>query len=198
MENFELTLLLVRAVERLMSVAIGGLSIYFGYRLFLNLPNLPTGDGSLSLAGKTALTLTRVGPGVFFSLFGATVVAVALKTTSTWEKIEQPGSSTIRYSAAAPTTPIATQPALPVRRDVVERTIGDLNAVPSLLAAHVDDAKRRHVQMAIDEAKLALIRSAWSNDWGAWEDFHRWTLSGGEPPAAAGEPARIFHKGAKP
>jgi hypothetical protein len=72
--------LTLRALERLTAVAIGGLAIYLGYRLFMAADLRPhpragdLGSATMSLPGKITLAVTRVGPGVFFALFGTLVV----------------------------------------------------------------------------------------------------------------------------
>ena len=70
--------LILRSLERILSVAIGGLSIVLGYRLFLALPTQRDSEGSFKLPWNISVALTRVGPGVFFALFGAAVVALGL------------------------------------------------------------------------------------------------------------------------
>lgn len=68
--------LMVRGLERLLIVLFGGLSIYFGYRLF---DRAIAAAGELSAKGAGyALTLKRVAPGVFFALFGMVVMVVAI------------------------------------------------------------------------------------------------------------------------
>ncbi len=71
------TAILLRSIERLAGIFIGGLSIYFGYRLFLRLPERREGEGSIKLL-DASIVLSRIGPGVFFALFGAAVVALSL------------------------------------------------------------------------------------------------------------------------
>ncbi len=64
-----------RALERILAVAIGGLAIYFGYRLFLAVPDQQgEGRAELTLAKDKRLLITRIGPGTFFALFGTAVV----------------------------------------------------------------------------------------------------------------------------
>ena len=65
----------MRAIERLVIVLAGAGAIYLGYRLFLAMPNRDRSSGKLELPGGVSIFLSRVGPGVFFSLFGATVIA---------------------------------------------------------------------------------------------------------------------------
>jgi hypothetical protein len=68
----------LRMIERLFAVAIGGMSIYLGYRLFLALSNVHDATGEFRLPIDVRVVLGRVGPGAFFALFGAAVVALSL------------------------------------------------------------------------------------------------------------------------
>src|SRR3982750_4800455 len=73
--------IVLRMAERIIGVIIGGLLIYFGYRLFLSLPGKRGGDGSsgdFAIPGGTKLKLSKVGPGVFFALFGAGLIVFSL------------------------------------------------------------------------------------------------------------------------
>lgn len=73
-----LWILLVRMVERVLAVGIGGISIYLGFRLFALMPDMSTGDADIKLPGGVSILLSRVGPGVFFSLFGAVIASLSL------------------------------------------------------------------------------------------------------------------------
>lgn len=61
-----------RGVERLMAMATGALSIALGYHLFRL--GVVGGQEGVIEKGDFKLHLVKVGPGVFFSLFGAVLV----------------------------------------------------------------------------------------------------------------------------
>ena len=63
-----------RALERILAVVIAGISIYLGYRLFLKLPDKTDSEGKFILPGNISIYISRVGPGVFFALFGAAIL----------------------------------------------------------------------------------------------------------------------------
>jgi hypothetical protein len=64
--------ILVRAVERLAIVIIAGLCMWMGWQLFLRLPRR---DQQAEFGYKDiTVKLLRVGPGVFFALFGAALL----------------------------------------------------------------------------------------------------------------------------
>lgn len=66
-----------RIAERLIIVVIAGLSFYFGYRLF-NIKSSKS-EEEAEFSYKTFLIkLKKVGPGVFFSLFGSAIVITSL------------------------------------------------------------------------------------------------------------------------
>lgn len=69
----------IRSFERILDTVIGGISIYLGYRLFLKLPEKTDSQGKVVLPGNISIYLSRVGPGVFFALFGAAVIALSLQ-----------------------------------------------------------------------------------------------------------------------
>jgi len=60
-------------IERIVSTVIGGFSIFLGFYLFKIVPHIDTGEGKFKFPGGS-IHLTRTGPGVFFALFGATIV----------------------------------------------------------------------------------------------------------------------------
>src|ERR1700704_3851818 len=73
--------IVLRMVERILGVLLGGLLIYFGYRLFLSLPGKrgrDGGTGDFSFAGGNKIKLSKVGPGVFFALFGAGLIVFSI------------------------------------------------------------------------------------------------------------------------
>src|SRR4029079_1628077 len=67
-----------RHLERLVIALSGALAIWLGYRLFLSMPLAEKGTGRLPLPGVISIFMSRVGPGVFFALFGAGVLAYGL------------------------------------------------------------------------------------------------------------------------
>jgi hypothetical protein len=70
--------LLLRFFERITVVLISGMAIYPGFRLFLAVPELRESDGQVTLPWNISIVMTRVGPEVFFALFGIAEVSLAL------------------------------------------------------------------------------------------------------------------------
>jgi hypothetical protein len=77
-----MAVVLTRAAERMLLVLVGALAIYLGYSLFLRMPNAAKGaqdgEGKIELPGGISIFLTRVGPGIFFALFGILVIGYSV------------------------------------------------------------------------------------------------------------------------
>lgn len=76
-EAILMRLLLFSGLERLLIVAVAGLSIALGWSLFRERPAAEDGEAQVSALGWHVI-LRRIGPGVFFALFGAAVIVTAL------------------------------------------------------------------------------------------------------------------------
>src|ERR1700733_9027297 len=74
----EQILALGRVVERLLVCMSAGISLAFGWDLFR--VGVVTDRAAEFAAAGWKANLKRVGPGVFFALFGAAVLAVALRS----------------------------------------------------------------------------------------------------------------------
>jgi|SRR5215475_9614256 len=70
---------IVRSVERVIIVCGGILAIYLGYGLFKIATIKHDGAGRMK-SDLFEFSVTKVGPGVFFALFGAAILWVALKS----------------------------------------------------------------------------------------------------------------------
>jgi hypothetical protein len=200
---------LMRALERLLAIGAGLLSIYLGFRLFLALPEVEPGAGRIKLPGGISIYLTRVGPGVFFSLFGSIIIALSFYfgvTASetrgvTAENVAGGAVSTQRSFTGAAADAGAIDPqSQEVERATVERMIRDLNRVPALLRADLAPRDRDLVQ-TLDQTKVRLMRAVW--DAGAWGDyvvFERWWRAGAgaDPPPEIAAAAAVFHAGSGP
>ena len=55
-----------------------GSAIYLGYRLFRDVPQMTDSSGKVVLPWNVSVAVTRVGPGVFFALFGVVAVGTSL------------------------------------------------------------------------------------------------------------------------
>jgi hypothetical protein len=186
-------LLQLRVIERVLAVVIGGLSIFLGYRLFIKLPEQKDSSGKVILPGDISIFFSRVGPGVFFSLFGAAVVVVSLqhglefdlanKSNVTAESTEKTANLKVRYMGGADELDPAKRDAL---RAEARRTIAELNKLPTMLAANVPAPRRTDVAQAVRDSKLAVIGMVWGADWGDFSKFRNWVNDGETDPVPPG------------
>lgn len=203
MDPLLLTIVL-RAVERLFIVAAGAGAIYLGYRLFLAMPDRDRSSGKLELPGGVSIFLSRVGPGVFFSLFGAAVIAMALQFgVSFSDKLNVPETALAAVRAADAGSTAASrrktsysgmvEPSAErdragseVERTGTEVTIRNLNRAVPALRDGLAPADRLDVEQGVQDAKLRLMRAVWSEaKWGPYARFLAWVEAGEPDPAPA-------------
>lgn len=210
-------LVLIRASERLLAVLVGGFSIYLGYRLFIAMPQQADSSGKLVLPGNISIFFSRVGPGVFFSLFGAAVVSLSIyrglqaETTRGLPAETPAAASKIATANISKDTVIyANEPRagesdarrLAARRAGVRVAIAELNKLPSALAEDFPKNRIVDVTNAIRDSKLALLETVWAKDGGDVAVFRNWVVNDGEAePIPAGvrpETVEIFRAGNNP
>lgn len=159
---------ILRMFERIIAVLIGGFSIYLGYRLFFHLPYEKSHQGELELPG-VKIVLSRVGPGIFFGVFGTLVMYYSLTNPVVNKKghgEEFIGASVQPGQVAANTLLAAT----PQQRSKALTSIEMLNCADRLLGDVTDEALVAKLSIAIRDAKRALLLSVWDqDDWGSVE-----------------------------
>ena len=176
--------IILRGIERLAAVILSGLSVYYGYRLFLEAPNLNELEGKFEVKEKISIYLTKAGPGVFFALFGASVLAFSLHKPIEYKYKNQ--SESISYSGL--TSSIQQAGRIPLQASNEEKLIQDrirlrssivfLNSLPSRLETERSDENRRE----LTSTKLRLMKTVWGSDWGDFEEFEVWAESGATNP----------------
>lgn len=196
MDNF----IVMRLAERILAVMIGGLAIYLGYRLFLRIPQATDSEGQFTLPWNTSIVLSRVGPGVFFALFGSIVVGFSLYRSIQYD---QPIGKSNGAAAGDMTRFIgATQVAqnsedIHDARMLLQRDIAVLNNVPSQLNPRLEAHNRSSVERAIHRVKLALMEKVWAEDWGDRTALKEW-MESPDATAPAGirkEAAEFYREG---
>jgi hypothetical protein len=183
--------IIFRMVERILGVLIGGVLIYFGYRLFLSLAGKrgrENGSGAFSFAGGNKIKLSKVGPGVFFALFGAGLIVFSLvkpvsltvspraaKTTSD----PKPGvvAATEFKFVGAVSVPETDEDRARMRAETQDDIIALNRALDRANAS-----ERPQIERAVARAKVALMEPLWAEDWGELKDFRDWLAKGGTPP----------------
>lgn len=185
MSDDMLWILLVRMTERVLAVGIGGVSIYLGFRLFTLMPELSVGDADVKLPGGVSILVSRVGPGVFFSLFGAAIAGLSLYRPVLLPVDKADGS--VEMASLAVGGSDGDTARREAERGQVARTLADLEAVTSLLPVDLEPSARLDSVRAVRDGRLALIHSVWGPDWGDFQAFRRWAESG-----AADAPAGVL------
>ncbi|MEZ5830584.1 MAG: hypothetical protein R3D05_05355 [Dongiaceae bacterium] len=205
--------IIMRGIERLLVVLAGGLAIYLGYRLFCSMPNAERGSGKVELPGGISIYLSRVGPGVFFSLFGAIVIGLSLKfgvtmndstqglVTAALENATRPQERSFSGIASGPTptlAPVEVRRAVePYERDRVVAVVAALNRAEAALPADIAPTDRINLQFALRDARERLLISVWDPAWGEIAAFRTWVEDNepDPPPAAISEAARLYRDG---
>ena len=196
-----------RAAEHLLASLIGIFAVYLGYRLFLNMPHRREGESKVELPGGVSIYVSRIGPGIFFAVFGTLLVgygvsrpidyrqATTAAVPATGTAAATASSAQMQYSGMmpggsnAPATPSAA-----VAREPVVRAL-------ALLAADVaktpPGAQRNERQIALREARVTVMQQAWRSDWGSSEVFTRWVYDEAEqdPPPASIKRAVAVYRG---
>lgn len=175
--------IIIIGIQHIVTILVGMSSVYLGYRLFLNMPKRREGETKLDLPGGVSILLSRVGPGVFFALFGAAMIVYSITKPLEVRDIAEHvvtadgGNSSKRgrsLTGLGPATDAkATDAAahLTIPRSVI---IGRLNAILAEAEKTKSGSELLDLQIAVKEAKLALLREAWSSEWGDYDRFHRW------------------------
>lgn len=195
-----LAVVLSRATERILLIPVGALAIYLGYCLFRLIPTSAESGGKLQLPGGISIFLTRIGPGVFFALFGAgligysatrpveftipSVISAVSPTPPASEKTPRQAASPVagvRYSGAMEMperpSPGSLKP---------EEVVAKLNGYTEDARARLDKAAAEEIAEAIKAAKFAVMISNWNSEWGDRAAFEHWVREGAasDPPIA--------------
>jgi hypothetical protein len=189
--GINMDLLLIRTIERLIAILVGGFAIYLGYRLFFSVKVTGEGAAKVKLPGDVTIMLSRIAPGVFFALFGAVVVGASLmnpisysedEIESTDEKISKREITGIGEVNNLPDTE-SEHPAqeLSFERIRVQENIRFLNQVPGLSDPGLSAEKQKRMKSEILRLKLRLMKLVWGENWGSYEEFELWAEGGAKP-----------------
>jgi len=216
MESLD-ALLFMRMTERLLGLLAGALCVVLGYRLFINLPDKVDSNGKVVLPGGISIWLSRVGPGVFFALFGAAIVGYSFTSTvkATYEQSAAPtatASGTTASGATGQAVAISRQEIAamsdrasgPGNREAREQQLtvlrgvmADLNATIARLERDAAAPERERLIGGLQAAKMLLLKSNWELGWGDPLRLQSWINSGAILPAPAGMdlPAGLYLAG---
>jgi hypothetical protein len=187
----------LRAVERIVAVIVGCITIYLGYRLFLKVPEQTDSAGKVTLPWDITILLSRVGPGVFFALFGATVVGLSFakpvqyteQELATLTQPHRPDTDSVAQTSITRTlsgagTALEAGDTAARERDRAEirKEMAILNTLPSYLKPDLPAQDRSLLDRALPRIKFKLIQAVWTDAWGNQERFKTWINSPAEPP----------------
>ena len=205
---------LLRELERILIVVGGGMCIFLGYRLLLNMPRQTNSQGKVQLPGGVSIYLSRIGPGAFFALFGCIVLGLSF-----WYAITYLEKSTVSERGAggaaqgATVSEISTgrnfsgfneadstrpPERLSADRQQVRATLDFMNGtLPGLLNPALSQQRRDDIELNMPRVRLALLQSVWGPDWGNFEAFRKWVERGAPqpPPHDFIEPATLYWQG---
>lgn len=173
-----------RSIERIFAVLLGGLAVYYGFRLFLVVPVETHSDGRIQLPGMSVV-LAKAGPGLFFAAFGAIVIVTSLMQSVVVDRDGALKGGSVAYQGAtegpvlaAETRPIATQ-TKPTEQDLarVRLAVQTLNCMQRVSRAAPKPLSALDSELAVRDAKLALLESVWNvSAWGEFESFKQWAM----------------------
>jgi hypothetical protein len=192
--------LLLRFLERMVCVLLGGLAIYLGYRLFQDVPQLTDSSGKVVLPWNISVAVTRVGPGVFFALFGVVAVGTSLVMPLRLSGANaKAGHRREQVVYASP--PLMAEPSSRAdARRLLEKEMNLLNSIPRQLRADLEQIDRENIEDGLARAKLLLLKPVWGTreeGFGDYEQFEAWVRLGatGEPPPGMVGAAVLFRAG---
>lgn len=177
-----------RAIERLIALIIGAASIYLGYRLFTSMEQFKAdGEGKVELPGGVSIYVSRVGPGVFFALFGASIVGFGILSPAQIQTNAPAENSTVTAQEvdASYAGNTASNPVFDAER---ARTLRDLDALSQLQnkLSEADNHRtdwsevdRNRLRIAIPHIRQMLMIAVWDDqNWGDLAKFRDWVQNG--------------------
>lgn len=195
----------LRMIERILATLLGGFFAWLGYRLFLDVTSKQTSSGEFKLPSGIAVHLTRVGPGIFFALFGAAVVCYSLYSRVTIDRT-QTGSRKAHSSMVSngakqqPENPAESAGEEKITKKFVGLTAGNdaspqellhernlrkdyirfLNALSAYLETHGGAAELKDHKNILPQIKLIVMENVWDDkQWGSWTAFQDWVNNTG-------------------
>lgn len=181
-----------RAAERILLVVVGAVSVYLGYRLFVLIPNANRSEGKFELPGGVSIFMTRIGPGVFFALFGVAVIGYSVTRPIEFTlPTDQKGAIVFSGVGQGSDRPAAATAAEPAPTGNIAIAGGEPRSVVARLNGILENARQTMSGPAADEfaqairaAKYAVMLAEWDTDWGDRETFAAWARDNGteDPP----------------
>jgi hypothetical protein len=180
MEQTQLAALLAvalsRATERILLVLVGALAVYLGYLLFRQIPGVNKGEGKIVLPGGVSIFMTRIGPGVFFALFGVAVIGYSVAKPV---QLDMPNVASLSGFGHR-SDPLAPTLTAPILGPEPERVIAKLNGLLAEARQRLDAPAAAEFEAAVRYAKYAVMMGGWKAQWGDRTAFERWIRENGD------------------
>lgn len=163
---------------RLGMLVAGVLFCWFGYRLFAQ--TNPLGRAEISVKDAFTLNLHHVGPGVFFSLFGAAILIYNIHEAPTLNTAQSFNVAVPTIPTSATTKSIVIAGSVPDthvlndRAQLIEATaqIAFINRLAE--SGTVSASDQNDLSRISREIKLSLMRPLWTSSWGDYIEFESW------------------------
>jgi branched-subunit amino acid transport protein len=182
-----LVVALSRATERILLVMVGALAVYLGYCLFREIPTAKNAEGKVELPGGVSIFLTRIGPGVFFALFGIAVIGYSVAQPV---RLDLPNVAVLSGlgQQPGPSTPVLVSGPEP------ERVVAKLNGLVLEARQRLDPPAAAEFESAVRSAKYSVMLGRWNPRWGERAAFERWARDNGDkdPPDHLGPATLVF------
>lgn len=195
--------IVLNGIQHIIAILVGLTSVYLGYRLFLELPRRREGETKLDLPGGISILLSRVGPGIFFALFGVGMIIYSITKPLEIKDIAEQvataeGATTIRRSRSLTGLSQNDEAIRRVAATAIDRAtiIARLNRISARAVRTQTGSELQDTTIAVREAKLALMREEWRTEWGDYAVFHVWVTEQFEqdPPPEGLEHVAAFYR----
>lgn len=193
----ETELIKLRSRERLLALALAGVSIVLGFFLFLFSPDLPNEATADIEYLSNKLMIANVGPGIFFALFGAITIVYSIVTQANFQKEEnKQGDSKINFQFLQSEKKDEQE-----LTNIRARYLRDFRIFSRVVKAMEENKGistdlKLNFETSADNVKQELMRKVWSKDWGDYSEFNAWLEKGcPEPPPNNIKEGADFFKG---
>ena len=163
-------------IERVLIVIVGGGCIFLGYRLFLNLPERQDSEGRIKLPGDISIYVSRVGPGVFFVIFGSIIICSSLYFSITIFD-SKTGNPVVRGVGFHTDSQNVVDADFPGKSEIDHSNLlGDfviLNSVRRNFKTNTPEIFLQDWGRAVQRTKFKLLAYHWDPIWGDFNTFKR-------------------------
>src|SRR5262249_51946777 len=147
-----------RLLERLLVVFFAGLSVYLGYRLFVQIPTLRESSGEVKFpALDMTAKVTRVGPGVFFAIFGVAVLLSSyihpISVESVPAKTESAGTGVGEVGTFKGMNTTQSEQDELLRQRLIAHAVGSLNKLQGGISTKLTDAEKSDCAVTVRDTK---------------------------------------------